>query len=227
MDVTVHCDDGVSFQVKVSQKRTASNLISQIISIRKASSPIVHLDLQDCVLSLKDKHDETSVHHLESSANLYPLLSKTKVITAVGFRSKIAQDLHRQHNHEFLVEKKSLELNYLSAELKYLKTLEGLNFPLESTSLQLSTCFSADENNNITNISGKNRSDSSNSDKIMDGVSNIGTLLKRNYKAFSNDAKAIFIANNIGLDGPGKTLLASVEGKFYIYLYMLYRETSL
>jgi hypothetical protein len=118
MDITALCDDGVSFQVNISKQMKGADLIKQIISIRKSSIPIIHLDLQDCILSI---NNGIIIQILNSETLLYKLLTKEKVITAAGFITKRAKDLHRQNTHEFLVKRKSLELNYL-------KMLGGLNF---------------------------------------------------------------------------------------------------
>jgi hypothetical protein len=202
MDTTVLCDDGVSFQVNISKQMKVADLIKQIICIRKSSSPIIHLDLQDCVLSLKNT---TNLQILNSEDLLHKLLIKERVITAVGFNSKRAKDLHRQNTHEFLVKRKSLELNYL-------KALGGLNFPLESRALalQLATCIPMDENDNRSNISRAiTHCDSDNGSKRENGVSNIVTLLKNKYSDFSNEVKSILVTNDSQFQGPRKPLLTT------------------
>jgi hypothetical protein len=118
MDVSIHCDDLVIIEINISNLTTVKEIIHQVICSRRSMAPSIDLDFDDCILSV---HDGSKLRLLSKESILYSvlksmsgeLLTSNLKLTASGFRAKAIDALQTVNDHNYLIEKKTLELRYL------------------------------------------------------------------------------------------------------------------
>jgi hypothetical protein len=118
MDVSIHCDDLVIIEINISNLTTVKEIIHQVICSRRSMAPSIDLDFDDCILSV---HDGSKLRLLSKESILFSvlksisgeLLTSNLKLTASGFRAKAIDALQTVTDHNYLIEKKTLELRYL------------------------------------------------------------------------------------------------------------------
>ena len=194
MDVTLHCDDDVCIEINISNLTKAEEIIHQVISLRRSMSPSLDLDFQECILCLEIG---TSRRILSRESILLSLLiapgkkslQQAYRITASGFRMKTAVLLRSINDQRYLIERKTLELRYLTASAGS-RLPSDLAPPLQITNYETDTVHD-------TNTSSSSKSCS---DSRLHG-SNLSRCILQKYEEFVNEVREILAHRRTSTEG--------------------------
>ena len=220
MDVSIHCDDLVIIEINISNLTTVKEIIHQVICSRRSMAPSIDLDFDDCILSV---HDGSKLRLLSKESVLFAVLKPISgqalpsnlKLTASGFRAKAIDALQTVNDHNYLIEKKTLELRYLvsstasklppdfasAAQLKK-KDVSSIQDILSSkTSLECtsSSGSSSSSSSSMTDISLRNKA-------------TLYEVLLKKYIAFSSDIAEVLRAENSETNDEMRHLIEVAEG---------------
>ena len=199
-------------------------------------APSIDLDFDDCILSV---HDGSKLRLLSKESVLFAVLKPISgqalpsnlKLTASGFRAKAIDALQTVNDHNYLIEKKTLELRYLvsstasklppdfasAAQLKK-KDVSSIQDILSSkTSLE------------CTSSSGNSSSSSSMTDISLRNKATLYEVLLKKYIAFSSDIAEVLRAENSETNDEMRHLIEVAEGmllmppQFHLLLDMTLR----
>jgi hypothetical protein len=227
MDVSIHCDDLVIIEINISNLTTVKEIIHQVICSRRSMSPSIDLDFDDCILSV---HDGSKLRLLSKESVLFAVLKPISgqalpsnlKLTASGFRAKAIDALQTVNDHNYLIEKKTLELRYLvsstasklppdfasAAQLKK-KDVSSIQDILSSkTSLE------------CTSSSGNSSSSSSMTDISLRNKATLYEVLLKKYIAFSSDIAEVLRAENSETNDEMRHLIEVAEGMLLMPLQL-------
>ena len=182
-------------------------------------APSIDLDFDDCILSV---HDGSKLRLLSKESVLFAVLKPISgqalpsnlKLTASGFRAKAIDALQTVNDHNYLIEKKTLELRYLvsstasklppdfasAAQLKK-KDVSSIQDILSSkTSLE------------CTSSSGNSSSSSSMTDISLRNKATLYEVLLKKYIAFSSDIAEVLRAENSETNDEMRHLIEVAEG---------------
>jgi hypothetical protein len=224
MDVSIHCDDLVIIEINISNLTTVKEIIHQVICSRRSMAPSIDLDFDDCILSV---HDGSKLRLLSKESILFSvlksmsgeLLTSNLKLTASGFRAKAIDALQTVNDHNYLIEKKTLELRYLvsstgsklppdfasAAQLKKkdLSSVQDNLFsktPLEITS---SSSSSSSSSSNMTDISLRNKT-------------TVYEVLLKKYITFSSEVGEVLRAEKSQSNDEMRHLIEVAEGTLWM-----------
>lgn len=234
MDVSIHCDDLVIIEINISNLTTVKEIIHQVICSRRSMAPSIDLDFDDCILSV---HDGSKLRLLSKESVLFAVLKPISgealpsnlKLTASGFRAKAIDALQTVNDHNYLIEKKTLELRYLvsstasklppdfasAAQLKK-KDVSSIQDILSSKTSLECTSSSGSSSSSMTDISLRNKA-------------TLYEVLLKKYIAFSSDIAEVLRAENSETNDEMRHLIEVAEGmllrppQFYLLLDMALR----
>ena len=218
MDVSIHCDDLVIIEINISNLTTVKEIIHQVICSRRSMAPSIDLDFDDCILSV---HDGSKLRLLSKESVLFAVLKPISgqalpsnlKLTASGFRAKAIDALQTVNDHNYLIEKKTLELRYLvsstasklppdfasAAQLKK-KDVSSIQDILSSkTSLECTSSSGSSSSSSMTDISLRNKA-------------TLYEVLLKKYIAFSSDIAEVLRAENSETNDEMRHLIEVAEG---------------
>lgn len=198
-------------------------------------APSIDLDFDDCILSV---HDGSKLRLLSKESVLFAVLKPISgqalpsnlKLTASGFRAKAIDALQTVNDHNYLIEKKTLELRYLvsstasklppdfasAAQLKK-KDVSSIQDILSSkTSLECTSSSGNSSSSSMTDISLRNKA-------------TLYEVLLKKYIAFSSDIAEVLRAENSETNDEMRHLIEVAEGmllmppQFHLLLDMTLR----
>lgn len=236
MDVSIHCDDLVIIEINISNLTTVKEIIYQVICSRRSMAPSIDLDFDDCILSV---HDGSKLRLLSKESVLFSVLkaisgeflTSNLKLTASGFRAKAIDALQTVNDHNYLIEKKTLELRYLvsstgsklppdfasTAQLKN-KDLSGVQDNLFSkTTLEITNSSSSNSGSSNSGSSSSSSSSSMTDISLHRKITLYETLLMK-YITFSSDVGEALRAEKSESNDEMRHLIEVAEGMFLMLL---------
>lgn len=214
MDVSIHCDDLVVIEINISHLTRVKEIIHQVICSRRSMAPSIDLEFDACILSV---HDGSKLRLLSKESVLFSLLKPANgdiftsalKFTASGFRAKAIDALQTLNDHNYLIEKKSLELRYLvsSAGSKLPPDFASAAQPKKNEIVP-----TQDNLYTIPPLESASSSSSSMTDIIQRKKTSLYEVILKKYVTFSSEVGEVLRAEKSESNGEMKRLIELAEG---------------